>query len=288
VRTAVLFSILLALAAAAEDGKSLPALEHLHQFDAGMIPESSGVIESPKWGSAGVYWTHPDSKNKPLLYAFTLKGQLLRVVDVMGAKNRDWEDLANDDSGRLIIADIGDNKHERSGITLYRLPEPDPYNKLQRPEIPDVFQYHYPEGKPKEDAEGLVVWKENAFLFSKDVTRVRVYRLALPARAPQEGVVAQAELVEESEMPANVTGAALSEDGLSLALLTYLSVTVIDLKKPPEAGAKFFDPANQKRVRTRLTLLGQSEGIGWSGDDLIITTEGGAIHGMRGVRGVRE
>lgn len=283
-RTTVLLTLFISLALRAADEKQLPALDHLCQFADGIIPESSGVVESPKWGSSGVYWTHPDSKNKPMLFAFTLKGQLLRAVDVMGAKNRDWEDISHDDSGRLIIADIGDNKHERASITLYRMAEPDPTNKLQRPEIPDVFQYHYPEGKYKEDAEGLVVWKENAYLFSKDVTRVRVYRLSLPARAPAEGVIAQAELIEESEMPANVTGAALSDDGLSLALLTYLSVTVIDLKKPPEGGAKFFDPANQKRVRTRLTLLGQSEGIGWSGNDLIITTEGGAVYGMRGVR----
>lgn len=284
VRAFVFTALLLIAASHAADEKSLPALEHLCQFDEGSIPESSGVVESPKWGANGVYWTHPDSKNKARIYAFTLKGQVLREVDVMGAKNRDWEDISSDDQGRLILADIGDNKHERGGITLYRLPEPDPTNKLQRPEIPDVFQYHYPEGKPTEDAEGLVVWKENAYLFTKDVTRVRVYRLALPARAPAEGVVAQAEFVEETEMPANVTGAALSEDGLSLALLTYLSVTVIDLKKAPDAQTKFFDPANQVRVRTRLTLLGQSEGIGWSGKDLIITTEGGTVYGMRGAR----
>lgn len=279
------FTALLWIAAShAADEKSLPPLEHLFQFADGAIPESSGVVESPKWGANGVYWTHPDSKNKPKIYAFTLKGQVLREVDVMGAKNYDWEDISSDDQGRLIIADIGDNKHIRASIKLYRMPEPDPTNKLQRPEIPDVFEYHYPQGKPPEDAEGLVVWKDNAYLFSKDVTRVRVYRLSLPARAPGEGVVAQAEFVEESEMPANVTGATLSEDGLSLALLTYLSVTVIDLKKAPDAQTKFFDPANQVRVRTRLTLLGQSEGIGWSGKDLIITTEGGAVYGMRGVR----
>jgi len=284
VRELIFTTLLLMAASHAADEKSLPALEHLCQFSDGAIPESSGVVESPKWGASGIYWTHPDSNNKPRIYAFSLKGQVLREVDVMGAKNRDWEDISSDDQGRLILADIGDNKHVRGGITLYRMAEPDPTNKLERPEIPDVFEYHYPEGKPKEDAEGLVVWKENAYVFSKDVTRVRVYRLALPARAPGEGVVAQAEFVEESEMPANVTGAALSEDGLSLALLTYLSVTVIDLKKAPDAKTKFFDPANQIRVRTRLTLLGQSEGIGWSGKDLIITTEGGAVYGMRGVR----
>ena len=77
-RCLVFTALLLIAASYAADEKTLPPLEHLCQFNDGAIPESSGVVESPKWGANGIYWTHPDSKNKPKICAFTLKGQVLR------------------------------------------------------------------------------------------------------------------------------------------------------------------------------------------------------------------
>jgi hypothetical protein len=97
--------------------------------------------------------------------------------------------------------------------------------------------------------------------------------------------VVEAEFVEEIDQPVNVTAAALSEDGKTLALLTYLSVSVYELKAPPGTDATFFDPANRLSMRTRLVLLGQAEGVAWSGNDLILNTEGGAVYRMKDVVG---
>jgi hypothetical protein len=119
-----LFSLSFALSSA--ERPALPSPEHVCEFKDGAIPEPSGLVLSPGWGSQGIYWTLPDSGSKAFIYSFDLKGRVQRKVDVMGAENIDWEEIAADDSGRLILADIGDNGRKRKTITLYRMPEPDP------------------------------------------------------------------------------------------------------------------------------------------------------------------
>ena len=58
------------------------------------ISESSGLAASRL--TPGAYWTHNDSGDGPLVYAFDTRGDSLGVFRVAGAQARDWEDMAGD------------------------------------------------------------------------------------------------------------------------------------------------------------------------------------------------
>ena len=65
--------------------------------------------------------THNDGGNKTEVYILNFKGQLLKTIEVDEAKNIDWEDLAQDDKGRLYIGDFGNNYNKREKNYIYIL-----------------------------------------------------------------------------------------------------------------------------------------------------------------------
>src|SRR5687767_5426116 len=78
------------------------------------IDESSGLIASRR--NPDLYWTHNDSGDLPLIFAFDRTGRSRGVWSVSGAYAYDWEDIAygpgpEPDRHYLYIGDIGDNKY---------------------------------------------------------------------------------------------------------------------------------------------------------------------------------
>ena len=252
-------------------GEELPAATLMGRLPKGSLDESSGLIKSPK--HAQVFWTLNDSGNPARLYAITASGKLVRAVDIPGVTNVDWEDLAADERGRLIVADFGDNQKERKEICLYRLAEPDPHNPRAGVEAVQTFRFTYPKEVGAQDAEALIVRCGYAYIFTKESHRTRAFRLPLPEVPPKEAAVA--EFVAESGAITLVTGACLSPAGKHLALLTYSRVLVIELPAPlEETKADRGLPAPcVGKARTRAAFLGQAEGIAWDGDDLLISCE---------------
>jgi len=89
------------------------------------ITESSGLACSRL--TDGVFWTHNDSGDRAMLYAFNERGEHLAACEVRGASARDWEDLCSFKLGRrsvLLIADVGDNSRRRNDCALYAVYEP--------------------------------------------------------------------------------------------------------------------------------------------------------------------
>ena len=56
------------------------------------LKEISGLAVARK--TPQVLWVINDSNNPPAVYGLSTKGVLLKTYEVVGAKNRDWEDLA--------------------------------------------------------------------------------------------------------------------------------------------------------------------------------------------------
>jgi hypothetical protein len=269
-------------ASCAEDKAPLSAPELTGQLPK-VVNESSGLVRSRKYPDKDVFWTHNDSGDPARIFAVESKGALLREVQIPNGKNVDWEDIAFDDGGRLVIADIGDNPRRRKSLTLYRLPEPDAFNPAEIAADAQVFHFRYPDGEGPFDAEALFVRGKFAYVLTKDQKSTRCYRLPLPEKPPQDGKPVVAEFIGATEKIATVTGADLSPDGRHLALVTYLAVRVTDLQEPfgsgdaKAAAAGLFD----KPSRTRIGFLGQTEAVAWDGDDLVLTTEAGAIYRIR-------
>ncbi len=247
------------------------------------VDESSGLVKSKRHADKDVFWTHNDSGDTARVFAVDSTGKLLRTVDIPHAENVDWEEITMDEKGRLIACDIGDNNRnnnggKRAGVVLYRFAEPDAFDKNEPPPEPEAFRFTYPKGQGPFDAEGVFARDGNAYLFTKQIEGVVCYRLPMPEKAPGESV--EMSVVTRAKTFNVVTGAALSGDGLHLALINYLSVVVIDLPeafeklKPNGAGEV---PIFEFPRRSVMAFLGQTEAVAWDGEELVLTTEGGGI-----------
>ncbi|MEB3198415.1 MAG: hypothetical protein VKP62_14540 [Candidatus Sericytochromatia bacterium] len=190
--------------------------------------EVSGLAASRRY--PGVCWAIQDSGpgQRAVLLAFREQagrlvawpdGSRVRSVPVAGAPNRDWEEVAADASGNLWIADSGNNDEDRTDLSLWRVPEPDPYRARQATASLRV-PFRYPDAPPwgrSFDAEALWFWQGEAYVITKTaghglyhfpaldgspVTLTRLGALTPPARG-FEGLV---------------TGAAIASDGTRLAV----------------------------------------------------------------------
>ena len=65
------------------------------------------------------FLTHNDSGGSASLYEFNDYGALVGEHPIIGAVNRDWEDLAEDEN-YFYIADIGNNSGKRQDLTVYK------------------------------------------------------------------------------------------------------------------------------------------------------------------------
>jgi hypothetical protein len=191
------------------------------------IDEASGIAASRM--NPGVIWAHNDSGDAPRLFAFDTAGKHLGVFDILGAKARDWEDMAigpGPQSGRryLYVADSGDNKAKRDIKTIYRIPEPvvQPDQKPIESALSGVeaIRFRYPDGR--RDAETLIVDPKTGdlIIISKREKQVRIYA----ARAPQStSEVITLERVGTLPLH-NVVGGDISPSGREILLKTYNAV----------------------------------------------------------------
>lgn len=200
------------------------------------INESSGLVASRT--SPGNYWTHNDSGNGPVIYAFDSNGRRRGVWRVTGATSDDWEDMAAGPGPKagtsyLYIGDIGDNDGTRSEIILWRIPEPvipatDTGSTERRPEVTEPaekIRLRYPDGK--HDSEALLIHPTTGRIYV--VTKVplinaSVYAADMPSDLSD---VATLTRVGEVELPGLaggiVTGGAISPDGTRAALCDYFN-----------------------------------------------------------------
>ena len=93
------------------------------------LTEISGLAASRAY--PGVLWAHNDSGDDAAIHALTGDGTALGRILLADLTARDWEDIAlgpGPEAGRdyLYLADIGDNRGNRSTVQIHRVPEPSP------------------------------------------------------------------------------------------------------------------------------------------------------------------
>lgn len=114
-----------------------------------------------------------DGGNKSEIYLLNLEGEILRTIDILDTKNRDWEDIARDDE-YVYIGDIGNNRNEREKLSIVKVKISD---ILTRDEVTaEKIKFHYAEQTrypPSADsmyfdAEGMTVCNDSIWIFTKD------------------------------------------------------------------------------------------------------------------------
>ena len=230
------------------------------------VSESSGLaVLAP-----GKYLTHNDAGNKPNLYLLNAQGKLEGTI-TLKLPNVDWEDLTQDRSGNIYIADTGNNNNDRKQLAVYKL-NPEQPEKVQAIRFTYEDQKKFPPPKKERnfDSEAIFWYGGYLYLISKDRGQsqtAKVYRL------PDQPGTHQAELIGSRRLNAQITGAAISEDGKLVALL---SEEKLHLFRDFNSVDRFYEGKYEERP---LEGTGQTEAVAFEDDDtLILTSEGGNLY----------
>ncbi|MFD2099800.1 hypothetical protein [Flagellimonas iocasae] len=187
-------------------------------------------------------WVIQDSGNQDKIYKINQKGNVTKSLKIDHAKNEDWEDLAMDKAGNLYIGDFGNNNNDRKNLTIYRVSS----SQLKKKEPnAEKIEFRYPEQTefpPKKDSllfdtEGFFHWEGHLYIFTKNRTRPYTGE-TLIYRVPDVEGEYDAELLGsivlcQSQNHCSVTGADISADGKTIALLGYgLIFLVKDFELP--------------------------------------------------------
>lgn len=189
------------------------------------LVEASGVAFSAT--HPGVLWVHNDSDRH--LYALDRNGVLKARIALPGPRPQDWEDIAagpcgNGSGSCLYLADIGDNEHRRTSISVLRIPEPALTDTSTAP--PERFVFQYEDG-PR-DAEALFLLHGRIYIVSKGRNSpIALYR-APAALGPDAMPLERVRNFTEGlvQIPDQVTGADATPAGDWVVIRTY---TYLDL-----------------------------------------------------------
>jgi hypothetical protein len=197
------------------------------------ITESSGVVVSRK--NPEIFWTHNDGGGRrQVLYAMRRTGQPLAEFRITGAVLEDWEDIAADANGNLLLGDIGNNDAKRTSIAVHQLPEPSTNDASGLARVSRTWTLRYPQ--TPFDSESLFVWGESGYLISKVVNdeRADIYRFSLTNAAPFQTL----EVVAEVKIDSPVTGADISQDGNLLGMVAKNGAYVFRINGDVTRAAK--------------------------------------------------
>lgn len=295
--------------AATRPAASLFAARPVAIADTAEVAESSGVVASRV--NPGIYWTHNDSGDGPFVFPFRLTDEdrarqvahVLGAVELEGAKNKDWEDIAWGPGNRIYLFDGGDNPPcKRDGKHVYRFTEPrlDPNAPHFKMRLPcESMRFEYPDSQHPDrpadrndqryDAECFfvhpatgdfyIVTKRDtkkvpvALVFKYPAARIRwddpraihILEFVTDLTPKVRGLLDAFTLINA------VTGGDIDSTGTRVVIRDYLKAMEFVLP----SGAPFEKIFDQKPVITSLAGEPQGEGVCYTldGHELITTSE---------------
>ena len=270
----VLFLLLSAPVSAQFPFSALRFLKPDGQISPALLTECSGLVHSLRYN--GVFWAHGDGGSGASIVPVTASGKLARgwtgAVRVEGCKNNDWEDIALDDKGNLIIADVGNNNGRRKQLMLHFVSEPKPGAVSVRPTR--TLRVHYEDQKgdsPDYDCEAVFSAGGRIYFLTKHRSdkRTRLYRLDGESTTRSNPL----RLVGSFDVGGMVTAADASPDGKLVAVLTYTTLWVFSYDR---ASGSIF--TKSESVRRTPIFAWQAEAVAWEGNDaLVIANENGQL-----------
>ncbi len=240
-----------------------PRWQPIGRLDPNRVREASGIVKSRQYPD--IFWTHGDSLNPAVLFAFRLDGELVAEVPVPEAPNTDWEDIAIDDDGHLYIGDLGNNFGLFAWRFVYVIDEPDPFADPPT-HAKLITRYRYGFDDDRFDAESLYVIGEQMFIIDK----------------PRSGKATLFELMAESpgtlkptargKLPlVMVTGADVSRDQKWLVVSAVRQALVFSMDDQ-------LRPVLNRPLGSVVYPRGQIEACCFDGNDLVFLDESGHIY----------
>lgn len=186
-----------------------------------VLEEISGLAFSQK--HPNLIYVHTDSGGEATVYLLDSMGNELGKIELEGAKNRDWEDIAvgPGPGGKpfIFVAEIGDNAAIHGEICIFRFPEPSSI-VVESSVKPEVLRLTYPGGA--RDAETLMVdpISGDLFILSKRDEKNTLYRV--PQSAFSKGKV-ELEKLHSLDFTSAVAGD-ISRDGSKILIKNYFAI----------------------------------------------------------------
>lgn len=243
------------------------------------VRESSGLAHSRQ--IPGIWWTHNDSGHTNHIFPMGVDGsKAAEPVEILGAVNVDWEDIAADDAGQLWISDLGNNRNRRRDLKVYVIDEPRPIPGSDPPAFPAAVpvkrvlrvrypdQHAFPPPQLNFDSEGIFVRNGILYVLTKHRadSNTRLYRLVDDGGEEEQ----ELEFLQQFDDIGMVTGAALDRSGRRLAVLTYTGVWLFTT----DGETELFLGGEIRHLPAAFRAWGQVEGIDWiDGDSLLISNE---------------
>ncbi|MGA8977521.1 MAG: hypothetical protein WB473_00225 [Pedococcus sp.] len=181
------------------------------------VTESSGLVLSR--AHPHTVWTTNDSGDTARLFAVDTRTGRTVGVHTFGAPVVDVEALAITPAGRLLVADIGDNRRRREVVRIFWFDEP---------ALGDTsgswasWELSYPDGPHNAESVAVDPRSGRVLVVTKDAAGA-VY--ALPAKPSRQGVN---RLERLAAAPAVATDAVFLADGSALAVRTYTQLVLLD------------------------------------------------------------
>jgi hypothetical protein len=272
----------------ADGGREVVRIKHAP------LAEISGAAHSATYDD--VFWLHNDHGDEARLFAVDGEGRVIIPgfladqyhgettqkgkeewpgVEIAGAFNIDWEDIALAD-GRLYIADMGNNGNARRDLGVYVVNEPNPH-ETTRVRLLKHLPVAYPEqvGYPGKlwhyDCEAMFVSEGKLYFLTKHrkTGEIRgwksgtvLYRLD-SEHTDRENALTR---VGSDDRIMLATAADVSPSGSKLAVLTYFTLWIFD--KPAEGDNWLAGRAS------KLDLPGsafrQNEAVTWADEKTLV------------------
>lgn len=227
-----------------------------------LIHEASGLAASRV--NADILYVHNDSGDSARIYAIDTTGRLIAVLTLADARVIDCEDMAvvrtpnsaapadaktlHHDRGDVYLGDIGDNKHRRDTVVVYRFREPTidtgKQNKPSRITIDkyERFEFRY-EGGPR-DAEALMVDPRtgDVLVVTKAMGSAAVYVARAGELSTKKVNILKPLAVLTPGRWRMVTGGDISPDGSLILLRTYDAAMLCQRGDGPLTAETFAGP----------------------------------------------
>ena len=223
----------------------------------------------------GEWWGHNDSGFDPDFFSIDPEnGGLLKKISLKDAHNRDWEDVCSDGFS-LYFGDFGNNNNDRQNLGIYRVPfsaigngsnqtiNANEYNFLPFA-YPDQTDYSTTsEDSTIFDCEAMIFTKGKLHLFLKNRKEYQTTHYAF------NPINSSIQKLESFDTQGLITGASLSPDGKTIALVGYdirgLPIVFCWLLWDWQAGTDMFFSGNKRRIELGSAFsIGQVESIGFN------------------------
>lgn len=231
--------------------------------------------------------THNDSGGGSFLFEIDeSNGDIIRQVEVINATNKDWEDIDLDDS-HIYIGDFGNNSGSRKDLKIYKISRLDYIDEDNRVTA-QVIEFSYEDQTDftsasmatNFDAEGLIAYGENLYVFTKNWidNRTNVYKI------PKEPGAYIAEKTDSFDSRGLVTGATFSSVSNRIVLIGYAGITPFLIELSNFSDGKF---SNGQITRRNLGVPAgfsiQIEAVAFDGEDRLLFSSEDNFSGSAGL-----